>query len=71
MDPTITKSSTPAQLLELALSKERAAVALYDEMLRHTGGALMRELLTGMRDDEMRHVRALEKKLNSLLDGRL
>ncbi len=71
MEPTIGKSSTPMELLEMALSKERAAVALYEEMLRHAGGALVKDLLTEMRDDELRHVRALEKKLNDLQDGRL
>ncbi len=43
MEPTIGKSSTPMELLEMALSKERAAVALYEEMLRHAGGALVKD----------------------------
>ena len=71
MEPTITKSSTPLELLEIALSKERAAVALYEEMLRHASAGLVRELLVRMRDDETRHVRAIEKNLNDLRDGRL
>ena len=71
MEPTITKLSTPEQLLEMALSKERAAVALYGEMLRHASSVFMRELLTGLKDDEMRHVRTIEKKLSDLRDGRL
>jgi rubrerythrin len=71
MEKPIPKSSTPEQLLEIALSRERSAVAFYEEMLRHASGAMMRDLIAQMRDDETRHVRALERKLNELLDGRL
>jgi rubrerythrin len=67
----VTKTSTPEQLLQMALARERASVALYGEMMRHSSGALMRDLLSGLRDDERQHVRAIEKKLNDLLDGRL
>jgi rubrerythrin len=71
MEPTPKKTSTLKDLLEIALAKERAAVELYEEMLRHASGAMMRDLIAGMRDDEIRHVRAIEKKMNDLLDGRL
>ena len=71
MEPVVTKSSTPEQLLQLALARERASVALYEEMMKHSSGVLMRDLLSGLRDDERRHVRAIEKKLDDLLDGRL
>jgi rubrerythrin len=71
MEQAITKSSTPAQLLELALSKERAAVEIYEQMMRHASGGMMQELLIGLRDDETRHVRVIEKKLNDLYAGRL
>jgi rubrerythrin len=71
MEKPIPESSTPEQLLEIALSRERSAVAFYEELLTRARDAMMRDLIAQMRDDETRHVRALERKLNELLDGRL
>jgi len=71
MEPAITKSSTPMELLEIALAKEKSAYAFYQQMLRRTRVGLLRELAETLKNEEWKHIRLVERKLKALRDGRL
>ena len=71
MEPNVAKARTPADLLEMALTKEKLSYAFYEQMQQHASVGLLRELVETLKNEEWRHVRLVERKLNDLRDGRL
>ena len=47
------------EVFKMAISSEKAAQAMYDSALSYCDDKVMREILTGLRDDEKRHEKEL------------
>ena len=64
------KIKTPEEILELALKREQSAFQFYSNMLSHAGGVdVVRTLIEQLKDEELKHVRLVEKKLMQLRLG--
>ncbi len=68
MNP-LTPSSTPDQILETALGKEREAYAFYSGMAAQCKIEDVRRLIESLKDEEHRHVRLIEAMLARLRSG--
>ena len=53
-------------ILEIALSREKAAVGFYEDMLTHSFAYAVSDLLVELRNVERHHVEIIEKKLAEL-----
>jgi len=56
-------TSTPEEVLNLAMSKERAAFRAYDRMLRVANIDLIRDLLQDLKNEEYKHIQMIEARL--------
>jgi len=61
---------TPAEILATALKKEKIAFAFYSRLLQSSNVDFVQDLLTTLRDEEIKHVRMIEKKIADLNMGR-
>lgn len=66
---SIAKNGTPIEILEAALKKEHAARNFYAEVLEHATVESVRLLAEELCDEEMRHVRLIEKHIARLHRG--
>ncbi len=60
---------TPADILQSALSKEKEAFTFYAEGERQAKIAMVRDLLTTLKNEEQRHIRLIEEMLARLRLG--
>lgn len=63
--------ATPEEILEAALGKETAAYEFYSTLLREGthGHGVVTELLTQLKDEEYKHIRLIEHKLEAMRMG--
>ena len=71
MDKRLSNMRTPGEILEFALGQERESYRLYGELLDDSKAEVLRVLITQLRDEELRHVRLIERKIADLNHGRL
>jgi rubrerythrin len=57
------KPSTPREILEEALAREKAAYKFYDEMSKNTKITILRETLEELRDEEYAHIKKLKNRI--------
>jgi rubrerythrin len=60
------------EVFQMAITSEKAAQAMYDSALSYCDDEMMREILTGLREDEKRHEKELvhlHSKLKKAIDG--
>jgi rubrerythrin len=58
-----TKPLTPADILELALKKEESSYEFYDDMLKTTKSAILKELLTELKNAELGHIQKIKNRI--------
>ncbi len=61
--------STPMEILEAALAKEKAAYRFYDTLLNNTGIEILREVIEHLREEEYRHILLVEKMMVKIRNG--
>lgn len=66
---SIAKTGTPREILEVALNKERAAYDFYAEVRDHASVEMVRTLAEQLCEEELRHIRMIEKHLVDLKLG--
>lgn len=71
MDKRLSKLKTPGEILEFALEQEKEACRLYGELLNDTKAEILRDLVAQLKDEELRHVHLIERKIADLNLGRL
>ena len=64
-------TETPGDILKFALAQEKEAYRLYGKLLDDSRAEVLRDLLTQLRDEELRHVHLIERKIADLNFGRL
>jgi rubrerythrin len=60
------------EVFNMAISSEKAAQAMYDSALSYCDDEVMRQILTGLRDDEKRHEKELvhlHSQLQKVIDA--
>jgi rubrerythrin len=62
--------STPDEILNAALAKERQARQFYAGLAEHCQIEMVRELLEKLKDEENKHVKMVEDMLTNLRLGR-
>ena len=61
---------TPEEILEMALRREQTSFQFYSRLVDQSAGVeIIRTLLDQLKDEELRHVRMIEKKLTHLRLG--
>lgn len=55
-----TKPQTPADILDLALQKEESSYKFYDDMLKVTESAILKKLLTELKNAELGHIQKIK-----------
>jgi len=58
-----TKPYSPADVLKLALEKEKSSYGFYQEMLKTAKYPGLTRVLTELRDSEEAHIKIIKKKL--------
>lgn len=71
MDSKLSNLRTPGEILEFALAQEKEACRLYGELLDDSKAEVLRDLITQLKDEELRHVHLIERKIAELNLGRL
>ncbi|MBC8871709.1 MAG: hypothetical protein H8E44_19960 [Planctomycetes bacterium] len=71
MDKRLSKLKTPGEILEFALEQEKEAYRLYGELLDDSKAEILRDLVAQLKDEELRHVHLIERKIADLNLGRL
>ena len=71
MDKRLSKLRTPGDILEFALEQEKDACRLYGELLDESRAEILRDLLLQLKNEELRHVHMIERKIADLNSGRL
>jgi rubrerythrin len=61
--------STPMEILEAALTKEKAAYQFYEELLNNTNIEMLQEIIEHLLHEEYKHIQLIEKKLATLRSG--
>jgi len=61
--------STPMEILEAALTKEKAAYQFYEELLNNTNIEMLQEIIEHLLQEEYKHIQLIEKKLATLRSG--
>jgi rubrerythrin len=61
--------STPMEILEAALTKEKAAYGFYEELLNNTNIEMLQEIIELLLQEEYKHIQLIEKKLATLRSG--
>ena len=71
MDKRLSNLRTPGDILEFALEQEKEACRLYGELLDDSKAEILRDLITQLNNEELRHVHLIERKIADLNLGRL
>ena len=71
MDKRLSNLRTPGEILEFALAQEKEAYRLYGELLDDSKAQVLTDLLVQLRDEELRHVHLIERKISEMNRGRL
>lgn len=58
-----TKPYTPAEVLMLALEKEKSSYAFYVQMIKNSKNPALLRVLNELKDSEDAHIRVIESKL--------
>ncbi len=58
--------TTPMEILEAALQKEKSAYQFYDNLMNNTNIELLQEIIEQLRDEEYKHILIIEKKMAQL-----
>ncbi len=58
--------STPMEILEAALAKEKAAYDFYEKLLRNTSIGMLQEIIEHLLQEEYKHIQLIEKKMAAL-----
>ena len=58
-----TKPQTPADILGLALQKEESSYKFYDDMLKVTESAILKKLLTELKNAELGHIQKIKNRI--------
>jgi rubrerythrin len=61
--------TTPIEILEAALSKEKAAYRFYDVLLNNTNIGMLQQIIEHLLAEEYKHIQLIEKKLATLRSG--
>ncbi|MBM4149435.1 MAG: hypothetical protein FJ224_10375 [Lentisphaerae bacterium] len=61
--------STPVEILERALEKERQAFEFYSGLLEQSRVRMVQDLVATLKDEEQKHVRMIEQKLAEIRRG--
>jgi rubrerythrin len=61
--------STPMEILEAALTKEKAAYQFYEALLNNTNIEMLQEIIEHLLQEEYKHIQLIEKKLATLRSG--
>jgi rubrerythrin len=59
-----TRPHTPADILELALQKEKSSYEFYVQMIKETSSPILKKLLTQLKDAELGHIQKIQNKIN-------
>jgi rubrerythrin len=65
-----TKLTTPDQILQAALVKEKEAHQFYGSVLGHCQVEIVRELVERLRNEEHKHIRMVEEMITRLNLGK-
>ena len=58
--------STPMEILEAALAKEKAAYDFYEKLLGNTSIGMLQEIIEHLLHEEYKHIQLIEKKMAAL-----
>ena len=58
--------STPMEILEAALSKEKSAYDFYEKLLGNTSIGILQEIIEHLLQEEYKHIQLIEKKMAAL-----
>ncbi len=61
--------STPMEILEAAIEKEKAAYQFYQELLNNTSVGMLQEIIEHLLQEEYKHIQLIEKKMAALRSG--
>jgi rubrerythrin len=61
--------STPMDILEAAIEKEKAAYQFYEELLNNTNIGMLQEIIEHLLQEEYKHIQLIEKKMAALRSG--
>jgi rubrerythrin len=61
--------STPMEILEAALTKEKAAYNFYEKLLNNTSIGMLQEIIEHLLEEEYKHIQLIEKKMATLRSG--
>ena len=61
--------STPMEILEAAIEKEKAAYQFYQELLNNTSIGMLQEIVEHLLQEEYKHIQLIEKKMAALRSG--
>lgn len=71
MDKKLSNLRTPGEILEFALEQEKEACRFYGELLGESKAEILGDLVAQLKDEELRHVHLIERKIVDLNLGRL
>lgn len=60
------KPETVQEMLKLALKREKASIAFYNDMLKHNISAEIKQFIVKLRDEEQGHINNIEFKIKEL-----
>jgi rubrerythrin len=61
--------STPMDILEAALGREKAAHQFYSQLLNNTNIGILQEIIERLLEEEYKHIQLIEKKMAALRNG--
>jgi rubrerythrin len=61
--------STPMEILEAALTKEKEAYSFYEKLLNNTSIGMLQEIIEHLLEEEYKHIQLIEKKMATLRSG--
>ena len=61
--------STPMEILEAAIEKEKAAYQFYQELLNNTSIGMLQEIIEHLLQEEYKHIQLIEKQMAALRSG--
>ncbi len=61
--------TTPMEILEVALNREKTSYQFYDELLNNTNIGILQEIIEYLLDEEYKHIQLIEKKIAALRSG--
>ena len=64
------KNLNVEKILRVALKKEQDSYSFYDRLLQDTTVAILQDILEELRDEELRHINMIKKKITEISLGR-